>query len=428
VGSIMGQENEVKQESGGSRAWNAIMVGLVLIGLCAAVLSIAKPKLAKPEGMKQAWQEVVGIAPAVETEQVARDIGPAPTLRKGKPTKKDGKLMPNWVATGAGATEYNGLYSQVGGETYNGEPVYRLAGSPTGKALFKAFLSSCWWLSADVQEPPPSEAQAAYESPSGTLPGNPWAANLGTAPAPTLAEQTPTPPDWPWNWFDDGHYYGPGDRIRPCRATIAGTNYILFPWQNGTDMAVAFAEIVTADPLDITFTRKTWTTTPVFYDETPGVTTHDPGQTAAAYDAGDGSHIYICSGSYLDGSSNPYFDFAMWDVTPATPTKGTVDTVALPSVHITPFLQVAADTFRFMCVDGTDGKYYEYVALSGALTLLGTAALPALPSGYADVACSADAIGRLDISLYERDGTVLFGRHVVNGTTHRIVENSVAVA
>jgi hypothetical protein len=32
------------------------------------------------------------------------------------------------------------------------------------------------------------------------------------------------------------------------------------------------------------------------------------------------------------------------------------------------------------------------------------------------------------VSLYERGGTVLFGRHVVNGTTHRIVENSVAVA
>jgi hypothetical protein len=122
----------------------------------------------------------------------------------------------------------------------------------------------------------------------------------------------------------------------------------------------------------------------------------------------------------------------MWDVigTPpqSLPTKGTVDTVALPSVHITPFLQVAADTFRFMCVDGANGKYYEYEALSGTLTLLGTAALPALPSGYADVACSADAIGRLDVSLYERGGTVLFGRHVVNGTTHRIVENSVAVA
>ena len=377
--------------------------GLVLLALCAAVLSIAKPQLARPETWQAVWY-----GPAVEEAAAARDSGPAPHLRKGPTYKAKGHKVMSWIASSAGIANANGIYTGVGSPFVN-EHGYNLVD-----------IGDYWIINSGGGDP-------LYVSDGASLPGNPWTTTPdGTAPAPTLAAGG-TPPDWPWNWWWDGPYYGPGDHIRPCRATIGGTNYILFPFQGLISAVetylIAFAEIITADPLDIAFTRKTWTTTPVFY----GATTHDPGQTAAAYDAGDGTHIYICSGSYLDGSDDPYFDFAAWDVTPATPTKGTVDTVALPTVHITPFLQVAADTFRFMCVDGADAKYYEYVVGSGTITLLGTDALPALPGGYSDVACSADAIGRLDISLYERDGTVLFGRHVVSGTTHRIVENSVVV-
>jgi len=418
VGSIMDESHEVKSKSFIGRLWNAVMVGLVLIGLCAAVLSIAKPELARPE----TWQALV-YGPAVETEQAARDISPAPVLRKAKPVKRDGKLMATYITVDPqpGDARFAGPWTQTA-ETHNGQLVWD---TDDGMKLFYGAVG-IWAMGETVNDFEPGWYYEKNGEDPSAIPGV-WSnvGLLGTAPAPTLAAYAG--PDWPWTYWWDVQIYGPSARIRPCRATISSIPYIIFPWQHeaGTNFAIAFAEIVTADPLDIAFTRKTWDTSPVFYE----ATTYDPGQTAAAYDAGDGTHIYICSGSYLDGSDDHYFDFAPWDVAATPPTKGTVDTVALPTVHITPLLQQASpDTFRFMCVDGADAKYYEYEAGSGTITLLGTDTLPALPSGYADVACSADAIGRLDISLYERDGTVYFGRHVVNaGGTHRIVENSVAV-
>jgi len=337
--------------------------------------------------------------------------------------------MPTWDVVDPGNPAYAGNYSQVGGEMANGHPVFRLEGNPTGLALWSGAIES-YVLSPSVDDP---AYLHGYDATVGALPGNPWSVHAETAPAPTLSESSPpTPPDWPFTFYWDGAapYYGPGDRMRPVRAIIGGTAYVVFPFYNSGapgSWGFTFYNEATHE-----FTTKSLTG-PLWTDS------HDPGQTMCCYDAGDGASLYLCSGSYLDPDPPypPSFLFALWDVSATPPTLTDSEVVAtLPSIHITPFLQVADDTFRFVCVDGTDVKYYEYVALSGTLTLLGTTTLPALPGGYAQVtgdvyeAGTVTCLDRVDTVLFERDGTVYWMRHCKDGSSppqHRIVAYALTV-
>lgn len=341
-----------------------------------------------------------------------------------KPKQAQKETAMAWTVSGAGDNSFNGTYVESG--TYNGQPAYVLnPGGPDERWLYFA-LSSDWRLDANLG----AETTADYVG-GATLPGT-WFVNEGTPPAPTLAAWVPTPPDWPFTFYWDGAapYYGPGDRMRPVRAIIGGTAYVVFPFYNSGapgSWGFTFYNEATHE-----FTTKSLTG-PLWTDS------HDPGQTMCCYDAGDGASLYLCSGSYLDPDPPypPSFLFALWDVSATPPTLTDSEVVAtLPSIHITPFLQVADDTFRFVCVDGTDVKYYEYVALSGTLTLLGTTTLPALPGGYAQVtgdvyeAGTVTCLDRVDTVLFERDGTVYWMRHCKDGSSppqHRIVAYALTV-
>ena len=123
----------------------------------------------------------------------ARDFGPAPKLRRGKTKVVRGKRMSSWIVSGAGDGSYNGTYSQVGTETFNGQPVYRLAGSPTGKALWYGYAGGDYYSLSP--SPGGGPGSIVYASAVAVLPANPWVVvhEDGSFPAPTLTEYVPVP-------------------------------------------------------------------------------------------------------------------------------------------------------------------------------------------------------------------------------------------
>jgi len=334
----------------------------------------------------------------------------------------------SWIVSGAGDALANGLYMQVDGETWNDHPVYRQGGNPTGYALYywdapRGWVIA-WYLGMD-----PTMGEPCYCNQGDPLPGA-WATYDGmTPPAPTVVENTgPTPPDWPWPWWwypYDPPLHGPNDTIRPCRATINSLHCVAFPWITpGSSSVVTLFDTAGHE----WFRRETY-----FEQFFSDPLDHDPGQTLCSYDVGDGTQLYLCLGSCLTETQQPQFTFSKWSVTGDYVTRTALETVALPSVHITPLLQTPGSpaTFRFLAVaaDGTTVGLWEYVAFSGDLALIGEAPVPALPTGFSQVTCSADEIGRWDHVLIQREATLYWMRHCQDGSTppqHRIVAATLA--
>jgi hypothetical protein len=148
------------------------MGGLVLVGLVAAVLSVVRPDLGKAE----AWQQFLN--PPQESATSERDIGPAPTLKKGPTKNVKGHKMSTWIASGAGDETYNGTYLEDG--TNAGKPKY------TNGAHYLFWDGYLWALGS------PGMPEEAYVGTGADLPASPWGIgpDSGTSPAPTLVAVT----------------------------------------------------------------------------------------------------------------------------------------------------------------------------------------------------------------------------------------------
>lgn len=297
-------------------------------------------------------------------------LEPAPTVRKGP--KVNG--MSTLIVEGAGDSSYNGTYSQVGGEIYDGQPVYRLGGSPTGKCLY-LYATVQWCLSVVPGDDP---AFVARYSGGSTLPANPWTTEAaGTAPAPSLTEYIADPAlgdpdafDWPYEyvWWDGAEL--PASPLAPCRATIGGVSYIVLP-VTGT---AAGTSIVKHGFACYNETTKVWSWTPV----ASGVllANFDIYQSGGVFDAGDDTNVWLCGGAY-DDSGTAKMEWRKYSLVPGTSATivGTATVVELPSLNVTNMAQVGATEFRFLNVPAsTPVGYYSYTAGDATATLLYNAA------------------------------------------------------
>lgn len=161
---------------------------------------------------------------------------PVPILRKG-PTQRGprGEKMTTWLTDDPQPGEANAQGPFVEAGTFNGQPYFENA---AGWKLFYNTYSGAVWIIGGSLEAGDPVSVCAYQSTGGTLPGNPWSALLGSAPAPTLAAYGPPDPG-----FAYGTYIGSTPEagtepppFAPCRATIDGVDYIVLPGLTGFHM------------------------------------------------------------------------------------------------------------------------------------------------------------------------------------------------
>ena len=409
-----------EQMQGQFRPWEVrVLVALAVLLVAAAVVSVAAPQYAKPETWQAWWQ---GPAVEAQVQPAQRSIGPAPTLKKGPKVKYKGKLVSRWKATGAGDSSYNGLYIQVGGETYNGHPVYRLAGNPTGKALW---WTGAWWA---LSETPGGSYDYGYTGDSGqALPANPWSTGLcGTPPAPTLAATPPiNPPSGDWThpyatyWLTlPNMVYTPSVTFRPARGYL-GTpedptyEVVVFAYNDTHSSEYGFS-------IFWVYTQ-TWTyleldTTPMF-----AAGEFDPYQGGTVIMDPDGIHAWVLSGAWLDGAQHK-FTCQKWNLSGATEAVLVSSTeVNVTGLQLSYPAVMADDTLRFMVDDSTDWLMLAYTLGGASVTTVASfSGVPVLPSPYAIV--EFGATGRQDIVLYRRtNGDLAWMHHCVYGRQHRII-------
>lgn len=397
-----------------------VLIGaVVLIVLVGVVGSLVRPDPFQPNKHDQ---------PPVGAVLWQTGVPPAPTVVLGGRRKVGGGIVSSWLVSGAGDPSYNGIYNPSG--THNGYPAY----TNGSRWLYYTNMIGDWMLPGWVLGVDLTEGfNTPYSTYATELPGLwhltgvPPANPAPIAPAPTVTAG-PTGPDWPWDdwwlWPYDPPIHGPNDSIRPCRAILAGTEYVVFPWQE----PAGGGNFTLFDTSGHDFANRQ-----VFADGffNPNDDAHDPGQTLCSYDAGDGQHIYINRGSFLAGGQ-PQFTFMAWNIAPSWPARTAIETVNLPSVHITPFLQTpgSPDHFRFLAVsdDGATASLWGYVAFSGNLTLLGEAPVPELPTGFSQVTCAVNDIHRWDHVLLPKGPALYWMRHCKDSASppqHRIVAATV---
>lgn len=242
---------------------------------------------------------------------------PAPTLRRGPTVRNSkGEKMPTWITDGTppGEVSARGTFVETG--TYNGKPAY----TNGTWWLWWDTGTNRWTLSATKGETPDILMVPGYVGADGAeLPANTWrAGNVGggTSPAPTLAEQVSyiypaddNPFRFPYAtffWPEDAPFVPSGSPLKPCRATIAGTSYVVFP-QNGVAGVGPWGFIL----FDLTEHSWAWcpATGQIYTD-------HDPHQGGGLFDAGDGEHIHLCTGAYLNAEDQPVVSWTKWALVP----------------------------------------------------------------------------------------------------------------
>lgn len=379
-----------------ARSWIGTFAVLVVVALGLCVW------LTQTEAGRRAGGIPEPEAAAVETARVG-GIAPAPTVFKWQAVHR-GVLMSVWIVSGAGDETYNGTYAESG--TYNGQPAY------TNGSRWLFLCAIGWWVLDATKSEKPVDNYPYYGPSIGTIAGE-WQTEDGTPPAPTVAAGG-TLPNWPWDWWWDGPFFGWVSRFAPCAAKLNGAKCLVLPADN---YAVSKYGFIVFDLTARTFDQEL-TAASLFggLGETPA---H---QGAGCFDIGDGATIAACSGPMEDDESGWCFHWGRYTVVPGngTATELSTKTVNTRGQDFTPLVETAAGAYCFLeCYDGA--VYFNTYADNADSYTEGTpVALPALPSGYSDVRC--DTGGPLDQVLFVYDGTTYWMRHVANSTpTHRLM-------
>ncbi len=321
----------------------------------------------------------------------------APTLRKGKPVRIKGKLMSTWIASGAGASAYNGSYAESG--TANGKPKY------TNGTYWLYWNGANWVLGGDGAPP------LGYTGSGADLPANAWSANDAAAPAPTVAEFSPLPDIDTGTWSPYDYYVWGGDEwvppvtpIQPCRATIASNAYICFPYEdNDTHHGFTLFDEV----------AHTWSQADAAAAILP-TGEFCPYQGGACFDGGS-DVLHLFSGPWLDGATWKT-TYTPYTIVPGTSsTAGTPVEIALPGADVTRPVAVSSGVYRWMGLDGTTWKLYSYTAGDAATAVVASyTSLPALPIGRTAVTMAGGS--QVDQVLYRAtNGTLYWLRNATYG-------------
>lgn len=335
--------------------------------------------------------------------------GPAPTVRRGPSKIVKGHKMSSWIVTGAGDSNYDGIYTESG--TWYGQPAY------TNGSHWLYLWGYANWALGVIKDDNPT-FQGKYISAMGTLPST-WSVAgypQGTSPAPTVSEYVPvTPGGFTWNWWEDGPFFPDALGITPGRVALAGGDYVVFPARCVFLDEHSFHCYLEADG--------TWSDAPTDSDfltvSTVGQPVHaDPFNSGGVFDCDDASHFALCSGFYWDGTDLlcDWTKFALIPGTSATP--GTTETLILPAPDISNFVKVATDTYRFILINGATIQLCEYTGGTGYDVIATYATGTALPTGFTALPLVygyASAPDRTDHALFAYDGTLYWMRRCVNG-------------
>lgn len=301
-----------------------LIVALLLLGGFAwqrdaqakRVAGYEQARLAAVGAMQRAWRE------------------PAPIVRKGPMVAG----MASWLAENAGDNSYNGTYVEDG--TFEGNPLY------TNGTRLLYFRYTAWRLGPSTD----TSVSAYYENTGGALPGT-WSTveGNGTYPAPTVSEAAPAADP-----LEPSYYTGLDApavralRLRTCRATIGGVEYVVFALEQYVfaleQYGFALYNVATGAwskqaAGDALFARS-----------------GDQYHTPAVFSALDGTHVYATNGALHLGNEVWQADWGKWDLTDGS--HVTSYTLTLPSRNTSNFLQLADGTFRFFAiVDGVKSLY-----------------------------------------------------------------------
>lgn len=364
-------------------------IGALLLGLfvLAGVLSIIMPERFKPHEPEPQ---------AVEAE--VRNIGPAPTVRKGPKAILRGELVSTWIVSDAGDATYLGTYAEAG--VYNGLPYYS-----SGSRYLYNTGADFWQLSPVLGDP--TGPLNAYYTATG-LPGNPWSVDMaGTAPAPTVTEQVPDPVTL-WQYDYSAAWSAPsptgGPCIAPCRATIGGTAYIVLAEQGGMFHLY--------DPSADTWAEADYGAALFASGQ------YDPTQGAGLFDAGDGTHVWACSGSWGTDYDLTWRKFALTPGGAASLVSAETYGPWGAAAHASNAVQTASNSYRFIQLFNLGGtsviaQLRAYVSGSSPVQVWGSG-VSVLPSGYQAVLYSVAGRYYGDHHLFTHDGSLYWMFHVTD--------------
>ena len=332
--------------------------GLWLIPLIAALLG----GLCWYQHQEQTRAAVAEAAKVAAAAAQSYAVGPAPTVRKGKPVVIKGKKMSTWIVSGAGTSAYNGTYVESG--TYDGKAAY------TDGTRWLYWATDKWWLSTAKGDMEPA---AAYYGTGADLPANAWTANTGTAPAPTVAEDAGTPGNSDPYKFPYPNWWGPSlsaSPIAPGLVTVGGVDYIAF-----CRPAATTSSLVLFNLTDHAWYLRDTVAAPL--------ASYDAHQGGGLFDAGDGANAWAFSGGYE--STGYKFRCSAFNLISGA--AGDTDEVALESETITNMVAAGDGTFRFCERQGTTLRLHSYTPGASTYTELAewaAGAWPGLPVGWTE--------------------------------------------
>lgn len=316
-----------------------------------------------------------------------------------------GSMMPNYLVEDAGMPEANGTYVEDG--AVEGLPAYRNTTSNWWLFHYDAF----WWIAAATSTSITIN-DACYYTPDALPSTTWWSGAAGVTPLPTVSEQTTTNPFEPS--FDTGtDNFAAVPDIRPCQAVLAGTNYGIFVINDASPASVnSLLRLVNVS-------AQTWGGLDLGETLFGNLDLH---QTASAFDAGDGAHVWVTSGVYLDGLT-PKMVWKRIAISPgdsASVVSDATSTIALPSADISTLLDVGFGEFWFMMLDGDAARLCSCLAGGDGYTVLATFTTAAdLPAGFSPVVFPNDVQSDHAL-LYDTTNEITYwSRRCANGGDQR---------
>lgn len=240
---------------------------------------------------------------------------------------------------------------------------------------------------------------------------NPLSLNVGEEPADPVT-------NWPYTYSAAWSAPSPtgGPCIAPCRATIGGTAYIVLAEQGGMFHLY--------DPVGDTWTEADYGAALFASGQ------YDPTQGAGLFDAGDGTHVWACSGSWRASTSN----LMTWRKFALTPGSGaslvSSSNVPLGSVALSNMVAVTASLCRFIVYDiyGANVRLCECAPGAAGYSQVKAFSPVAVSGGYLDVVTQDEETWpvnqyRIDAHLFKgSNGTLYWMRHLTDttGTAHYV--------
>ncbi|MEI6503043.1 MAG: hypothetical protein WCP21_18695, partial [Armatimonadota bacterium] len=339
--------------------------------------------------------------------------------------------------SGAGTADANGLYYPVTDTLWRNDHNY---------CIWKGgwYYGDRWmltWYSWNVAHPHEEQTGWLYTAIDWNSPWADWhyrsdssgalesvtqwycaGANCQNAEPPPALELLPVPEPWdPFGWwcwivYGDGPYFGPNASLAPCAAVLDGKNYLVLPVNQRTMGAVDGFVLWQMDG------RHQFSMVNLAGEMFGGSFLWpqcDIYQSGGAFDAGDGTHLYVNGGAWYDGEAHTnQFTFKTFAVVPggaATETDSV--TVPLPGLTVTNMVQVSPGEFRFVLVNGGNVYFCSYSAGDATYTAGTGVTVPTLPQYYEDAVLGGT--GPLDPALLKINNTFYWFRDIHRGMMDR---------